>query len=74
MSSKSATFKILRALLLYQPNDDGSTASLYQFRHDYLDIATDKSQYAELGVATLQQCSGMNRLKLCRRRFLLPQM
>ena len=69
MNSKSATFKILRANPLYQPNEDGSTASLYQFRHDYLAIATDKSQYAELGVATLQQCSGRNRIKLCRTGF-----
>ena len=66
MNSKSATFNILRAIPLYQPNEDGSTASLYQFRQDYLAIATDKSQYAELGVATLQQCSGTNRIKLCR--------
>ena len=69
MNSKSATFNILRAIPLYQPNEDGSTASLYQFRHDYLAIATDKSQYAELSVATLQQCSGTNRIKLCRKGF-----
>ena len=31
--------------------------------------ATDTSQCAELGVAMLQQCSGMNRIKLCRKRF-----
>ena len=41
---------------------------MYQFRHDYLAIATDKSQYAKLGVATLQ-CSGTNRNKLCRKGF-----
>ena len=69
MNSKSVTFNILRAIPLYQPNEDGSTASLYQFRHDYLAIATDKSQYAELGGATLQQCSGTNRIKLCREGF-----
>ena len=69
MNSKSATFNILRAIPVYQPNEDGSTASLYQFRHDFLAIATDKSQYAELGVATLQQCSGTNRIKLCRKGF-----
>ena len=67
MNSKSATFNILRAIPLYQPNEDGSTASLYQFRHDFLAIATGKSQYAELGVATLQQCSGTNRIKLCQK-------
>ena len=53
ISSKSAAFKILRALPLYQSNEDGSTDSLYPFRHDYLAIATDKFQYAELGVAML---------------------
>ena len=52
-NSKSATFIILLAIPLYQPNEDGSTASLYQLRHDYLAFATDKSQYAELAVATL---------------------
>ena len=35
---------ILRAIPLYQPNEDGSTASLYQFRLDYSAITTDKSQ------------------------------
>ena len=69
MNSKSATCKILRAIPLYQPIEDGSTASLYQFRHDYLAIATNKSQYAKLGVATLQQCSGTNRINLCRKGF-----
>ena len=34
IKSKSATFKVLRAFPVYQPNDDGSTASLYQFLHD----------------------------------------
>ena len=34
MNSKSATFKNFRAFPLYQPNEDGSTASLYLFRHD----------------------------------------
>ena len=69
MNSKSAKFIIFRAIPLYQPNEDGSTASLYPFRHDYLAIATNISQYAELGVATLQQCSGTNRIKLCPKGF-----
>ena len=69
MNSKSATFNILRTIPLYQPNEDGSTASLYQFRHDYLAIATDKFQWAELGVAMLQQFSDTNRIKLCRKGF-----
>ena len=44
MKSKSATFNILHAVPLCQPNEDGSTASLYQFHHDFLAIVTDKSQ------------------------------
>ena len=66
INRKSATFNNLRAIPFQQPNEDGSTASLYQFRHDYLAIATDKSRYAELSVATIQQCFGTNRIKLCR--------
>ena len=37
---------------------------MYQFRHDYLAISTEKSQYAELGVATLQLCPGTKKMKL----------
>ena len=69
MNSKFATFNFHRAIPPYQPKEDGSTASLYQFRHDYLAVPTDKSKYAELGVATLQQCSGTNRNNLCRKGF-----
>ena len=69
MNSKSATFNILRAIPLYQPNEDSSIVSLYQFPHDYLAIATDKSQYVKWGIATLQQCSSKNRIKLCRKGF-----
>ena len=69
MVSKSATFNIPRAIPLYWPNKDGSTASLYQFCHDYLAIASDESQNAKFGVTTLQQCSGMNRIKLRRKGF-----
>ena len=32
-------------------------------------IATDNSQYAELSATTLSQCSGTNRIKLCRKSF-----
>ena len=35
MNSKSATFKILRAITLYQPNGYGSTGSLYHFCYDH---------------------------------------
>ena len=69
MNSKSVKFNLLRAIPLYQPNEDGSIAFLYQFRHDFLAVAIDKSQYAELSVAMLQQCSGTNRIKLQRKGF-----
>ena len=51
MNSMSATFNLLRAIPLHQSNEGDSTACLHQFRRDYLAIATDKSPYAELGVA-----------------------
>ena len=63
-SSKSATFNILRAIPLYQPNEGDFATSLYQIRHEYLAIVTAESQYAKLGIATLQQCSGTNRRNL----------
>ena len=43
MSSKSPAFNILRTYPLCQLNEDGSTASLYQFGHDFLAIATENS-------------------------------
>ena len=35
----------------------------------FLAISTDNTQFAELGASTLQQCSGKNRIKLCRKGF-----
>ena len=69
MNSKSSTFDIYLATPLYQPNADGDTASLYQFSNPFLAISTDNTQFAELGASTLQQCSGNNRIKLCRKGF-----
>ena len=69
MNSKSSTFDIYLATPLYQPNADGDTASLYQFSDPFLAISTDNTQFAELGASTLQQCSGNNRIKLCRKGF-----
>ena len=69
MNSKSSTFDIYLATPLYQPNADDDTASLYQFPNPFLAIATDNTQFAELGASTLQQCSGNNRIKLCRKGF-----
>ena len=69
MNSKSSTFDIYLATPLYQPNADGDTASLYQFPKPFLAVSTDNTQFAELGASTLQQCSGNNRIKLCRKGF-----
>ena len=73
MNSKSSTFDIYFATPLYQPNADGDTASLYPFPNIFLAISTDNTHFAELGASTLQQCSGNNHIKVCRKGFLLPQ-
>ena len=69
MNSKSSTFDVYRAIPLHQPNEDGTTASVYRFSHEFVAIATDNSQYSELSATTLSQCSGTNRIKLCRKGF-----
>ena len=67
MNSKSSTFDNFLATPLYQPKADGDTASLCQFSNPFQAISTDNTQLAELGASTLQQCSGNNRIKLCRK-------
>ena len=42
---------------------------MYLFYHEYLAIGTRNFQYAKLAVATLHQCSGTNRIKLCNEGF-----
>ena len=69
MNSKSSTFDIYHATPLYQPNNDQKTASLFSFTNPFLAVSTDNSRFAELGANTLQQCSGINRIKLCRKGF-----
>ena len=69
MNSKSSTFDVYRAIRLHQPNEDGTTASVYHFSHKFVAIATDNSQYAELSATTLSECSSTNRNKLCRKGF-----
>ena len=69
MNSKSATYNVFQAEPFYQPNDDGKTASVYQFTTPYVAIATDNANFAELAASTLQQCTGSNRIKLCRKVF-----
>ena len=68
-NSKSSTFDIYHATPLYQPKNDEKRASLYTFTDPFLAISTDNTRFAELGAHTLQQCSGNNRIKLCRKGF-----
>ena len=69
MNSKSSTFNVYHATPLYQPNGDNKTASLLQLPKPYLAVAEDDSRYAELDSSTLQQCSGNNRIRFCRKGF-----
>ena len=69
MNSMSGTYNVFQAEPLYQPNDDGKTASVYQFPKPYVAIATDNTNFAELAASTLRQCTGSNRIKLCRKGF-----
>ena len=69
MNSESATYNVFQAKPLYQPNDDGKTASVYQFPKPYVAIATDNTNFAELAASRLQQCTGSIRINLCRKGF-----
>ena len=69
MNSKSSTFDVYRAISLHQPNEDRTTASVQHFFHEFVAIAPDNSQYAELSATIFSQCSGTNRTKLCRKGF-----
>ena len=69
MNSKSSTFDIYKAIPLHQPNGDNKTASLFSFAKPFLAVSTDNTRFAELDSSTLQQCSGNNRIKLCRKGF-----
>ena len=69
MNSKSSTFDVYHAIPLHQPNGDNKTASLYQLQKPFLAVSTDNSRFAELDGSTLQQCSGNNRIKFCRKGF-----
>ena len=69
MNSKSSLFNVYQAIPLYQPNGDNKTASLYQLQKTFLAVSTDNSRFAELDSSILQQCSGNNRIKLCRKGF-----
>ena len=69
MNSKSSSFDVYRTILFHQPNEDGTTVSVYRFSHEFVAIATDNSLYVELSATTLSQCSGTNGIKLCRKSF-----
>ena len=69
MNSQSSTFNVYHASPVYQPNGDNKTASFFQLAKPSLAVANDDSRYAELDSSTLQQCSGNNRIRLCRKSF-----
>ena len=69
INSKSSTFDVYRAIPLHQLNEDGTTASVYHFSHEFVAIATDNSQYAKLSATTLNQCSGTTRIRFYRKGF-----
>ena len=54
---------------MYQQNGDNKTASIFTFSKPFLAVSTDNTRFAELDSSTLQQCSGNNRIKLCRKGF-----
>ena len=68
MNSKKS-FNVFQATPLYQPNDDGDTASIYHFSNSLLAVSTDNKRVAELDASSLQQCSGNNGIKFCRQGF-----
>ena len=65
MNSKSSTFKVFHATILYQSNGDNKTASMFQLAELFLSVASDESRDAELDNSTLQQCNGNTCIKLC---------
>ena len=67
MNSKSPTLDVYHAIPLYEPSGDNKTASLHQLQKPFLAVSTDKSRFAGLDSSTQQQCSGNNRIKLCRK-------
>ena len=68
MNSKKP-FNVLQATPLYQRNEDGDTASIYHFFNSLFAVSTDNKRFAELDASSFQQCSGKNRIKLCRQGF-----
>ena len=46
----------------HQPEEDGTTASVYHFFYEFVPIHSDSSQYSELSATTFSQCSATNRI------------
>ena len=66
MTSKSSIFDVYCAIPLCQPNKDRTTSILH-LSHEFVAIATDDSQYAELSGTALNQRSGTNRINIWRK-------
>ena len=69
LNSKLSTLDVYCAIPLHQPNEDGTKASVYHFSHEFMAIATENSQYIKLSATNINQCSGTNRIKVCRKGF-----
>ena len=69
MNSKFATYNAFQVEPLYQPNDDGKTASVYQFSKPYVAIVIDNTNFAQLAASTLQICTSRNRIQFSRKSF-----
>ena len=50
---------------MYQPNNDGKTASVHHLPKPDVGSATDNTIFTELAASTLRQFTGSNRIKLC---------
>ena len=54
LKSNSSTFNVYRANALHHPNEEWTRASVYHFSHEFVPLANDNSQYAELISSTLK--------------------
>ena len=53
----------------HQTNEDRTRVSVTRFSLQFMAIATDYSQYADMSATTLNQCSGTNPIEFCRKGF-----
>ena len=68
MNSKKP-FDVFQVTPLYQPNDDGASASIYHISNSLLAVSADNKRFADLDASSLQQFSVNNRIKHYRQGF-----